>query len=206
MYMSLLSSSVSVTRYLVNGTLKTPIIETIYNDLKKNSIQEIDNDPSEKSVGWTSFKNPYLPDFEGSSFVVGSYMVFSLRIDKKSIPSKVVNKHYSMEQAKLLAQSGRSYLSRNEKKELKDRIINTLSLRIPATPNIYDIIWNAEESWLWFFSNLKTANEELETLFSKSFKLNLIRLFPYTTANLMSGLSDPDKDILSKLSPTNFTE
>jgi hypothetical protein len=85
-------------------------------------------------------------------------------------------------------------------------VIHTLSLRIPATPNVYDLIWNYEDASVYFFSNLKEANEELETLFAKSFKLTLIRLFPFTMADLNAGLNDADRDILSKLSPTRFNE
>ncbi len=204
--MGLLSSTVSVTRYQVKGEPENPVLESVYKGLTKNAIKEIDDDSVEKGVGWTSFENPYTPDFEGSSFVIGTYLVFSMRIDKKSIPPKVIKKHYTLEMASQLKKTGRKYLSRNEKKTLKENVINVLSLRTPATPNIYDIIWNLEESWLWFFSNLKTANEELETLFSKSFKLSLIRLFPFTTADLMPNLSQAKRDVLSKLSPTTFTE
>ena len=82
--------------------------------------------------------------------------------------------------------------------------LNMLSLRIPATPSIYDLIWNYEGASLWFFTNLKGANEDLETLFLKSFHLNLIRLFPYTSADITAGLSNKEKDRLYKLSPTVF--
>lgn len=204
--MGILSSSVSVTRYKIKGKIKAPILETVANGLKKNAIAEIDDDVSEKAVGWTSFHKPYHPDFYGSSFVYGNHLVFSLRIDKKSIPAKVLKKHFMMESARRLAKTGREFLSRNEKKVLKDQIIDRLSLRIPATPNLYDVIWNYEESSLWFFSNLKEANEEVATLFRLSFDLTLIRLFPYTTADLILGLSDSEKDILSNLSPTVFTD
>ena len=204
--MGIFSSSVSVTRYKVEGKLKAPILETVANGLKKNAIAEIDDDISEKAVGWTSFEKPYHPDFYGSSFIYGSYLVFSLRIDKKSIPAKVLEKHFLIESDRRLAKTGREFLSRSEKKLLKDQIIDRLSLRMPATPNLYDVIWSYEESLLWFFSNLKTANEELETLFRHSFDLTLIRLFPYTTADLMLGLSDAERDILSNLSPTAFAD
>ena len=204
--MGFLSHTVSITRYKVQGKLKEPVLETIANCLKQYAIPEIDDDLSEKTVGWTSFDNPFKPDFEGSSFVIGTYLVFSVRIDKKTIPSKIIKKHCALKAAKRLAESGRQYLSRDEKKTIKEHVINTLSLRIPATPNIYDLIWNYEDSSVWFFSNLKSANEELETLFSKSFRLTLIRLFPYTTADLVAGLSDTERDILAKLSPTNFKE
>ena len=204
--MGILSSSVSITRYQVKGHLKAPMLEMVANGLKKNAITEIDEDASEKSVGWTSFHNPFHPDFSGSSFVYGNYFVFSLRIDKKSISPKLIKKHFTMESAKHLASSGRQFLSRNEKKVLKDHVFHKLSVRIPATPSIYDAIWNYEESCLWFFSNLKAANEELERLFSHSFQLTLLRLFPYTAAYLTMALSGPEKDRLNSLSPSGFTE
>jgi len=204
--MRLLSSSVSITSYSVKGEIKEPLIKAITEGLKKYSIKDIDNAPMNKSAGWTCFDNPYLPDFETSSCIIGSYFVFSLRIDKKNVPSKIIKKYYTLEVAKKLAESGRENLSRNEKTDIKEIVSNALSLRIPATPNIYDIIWNYEESSLWFFSNQKAANEDLETLFSKSFGLTIIRLFPYTMADFTSGLSDKDRDLLLTVSPTKFMD
>jgi DNA recombination-dependent growth factor C len=202
--MSILSGTVSITRYKVQGKISAPIIDYISDGLKSNTILEIDNQISDKSIGWTSFDKPFQPDFDGSSFVYGNYFVFALRIDKKNIAAKVLKKHYTIEVAKRLADSGRDFLSKTEKKLVKEHVINQLSARIPATPNIYDLVWNYEDSMIWFFSNLKAANEELETLFAKSFNLSLIRLFPYTAAQQSADLSDSQLDELQKLSPTQF--
>ena len=202
--MSLLSASVSITRYKVEGQLEAPVLETVATALNENAISDIDDQAPEKLSGWTSFEKPYQPDFIGSSFVYGAYLIFALRIDKKAIPAKVVQKHFMIESARRLSESGRQYLSRNEKQTIKDHVIDGLSLKVPATPNVYDIIWNYEESFLWFFSNLKAANEELETLFLRSFDLTLVRVFPYTAAHFNAGLADNEKDILLKLAPTNF--
>lgn len=204
--MSLLSASVSITRYRVDGVLEKPVIDTVTRGLKKNAIREIIDDQPGNSVGWTSLETPYLPDFEGSSFVFGTYLVFSMRLDKKTIPPKLIKKEVTLETARQLEKSGRQFLSRNEKNAIKEHVTARLARRIPATPNIYDLIWNVEESWLWFFSNLKAANEALETLFLKSFKLSLIRLFPFTTADLAAGLSEAERDRLIKLTPTKFAE
>ena len=204
--MSFLSSSVSITRYRVEGTLAEPVLETVLNGLKNAVIREIDREPDQKSVGWTSFDAPFNPNFDGSNFVIGTHMVFSLRIDKKSLPSKVVNKQVNMAIRKRLAETDRENLSRNEKKEIKDDVIHRLYTQMPATPNVYDLIWDYEGNSLWFFSNLKEANEELETLFSKSFKLMLIRIFPFTAADSICGLSGAERDIVKDLSPTSFYE
>jgi recombination associated protein RdgC len=203
--MSLLSSLISITRYKVEGRLKAPVLETVAAGLKKNAISEIDDQSSEKAVGWTSFKKPYQPDFSGSDFVYGNYLVFSLRIDKKSIPSKIVKKYFMIESNRRLANSGRQYLSRSEKQIIKDQVIDRLNIKVPATPNVYDLIWNYEDSILWFFSNLKASNEELETLFLRSFDSRLIRMFPYTAAYLASDLTAAEKDMLIEISPTKFT-
>lgn len=203
--MGLLSPTVSVTRYKVEGKVEEPILDTIAKGLKENVIKDVDEDISAKRVGWTSFENPFTPDFRGSSFVIGTHMVFSLRIDKKVISQKIIRKHYAIEAAKRLAESGRQFLTRDEKKMIKDHVTDTLMLRIPSTPYVYDLIWDYDSSSLCFFSNLKSANEELETLFSQSFQLSLIRLFPFTIADLTMGLSGPERDNLAKLSPTNFT-
>ena len=204
--MGILSSSVSITQYRVEGKLSEPILENVAAGLKKNTVEEIDNESSDKAIGWTCFNNPFSTDFNQSPFIIGTHLVFSMRIDKKVIPSKIVQKHYTLEMTKRLVKSGREFLSKTEKKEIKDHVIHLLNLRIPATPNIYDLIWNYESNTLWFFSNLKGANEELETLFTRSFKLKLIRLFPYTMAALTSPLSDMEKDAVSQFTPTLFAE
>ena len=198
--MGLLSATTSLSRYKVDGTLDDPIIENIAEGLKKHTIFDIDGNPSDRAVGWSSFQDPFKPDFESSSFMIGTTVVFALRIDKKSIPTKMIQKHVAAESAKRLSESGRDFLSANEKKMIKDHVINTLSLNIPATPNVYDVVWQYENGDVWFFSNLKSANEELETLFIKSFGVNLVRCIPYTMAALDKRLTDAEQDALNKLS------
>ncbi|WP_319522727.1 recombination-associated protein RdgC [uncultured Desulfosarcina sp.] len=204
--MGILSSTVSITPYRVEGKLDQPIMETVARGLKKNAIEDIDNDSNDRAVGWSCFSEPFSIDFDQHPFLIGTHFVFSMRIDKKTIPAKVVAKHHAVEMKKRLKNSGREFLSKTEKKEIKDQVLHMLSMRIPPTPNIYDLIWNYESEELWFLSNLKTANEELETLFTRSFKLKLIRLFPYTMAILTSPLSPAEKDTVNQFSPTRFTE
>lgn len=201
--MGLLSKTTSLTRYSVKGQLDDPIIESIAAGLNNHMISDIDGSPADHAVGWTNFNNPYISGFEGSNFVIGSHIIFSLRVDKKTIPTKMVQKYFTAESEKRLKSSGRDFLSANEKKIIKDHVINLLNLKIPATPNVYDMVWSVEQKELWFFSNLKSANEHLESLFSKSFQLQLIRSIPYTMAIFDKNLTDQQRDLLDKLAASD---
>ncbi len=202
--LQLLSSAVSLTRYKVDGRIAEPFMETVRNGLKKYRIKEIENDPVHKSVGWTCADQPYRPDFDASNICFGTFLVFSIRIDKKPIQAKVTNKEVNLAIAKRLAETGRDRISRNEKRDIKDNVLHRLCIRMPATPNIFDVVWNYDANDLWFFSNQKEANEELETLFHKSFLARLIRIFPYTAAELAPWISNTERDCLHKITQTTF--
>ncbi len=204
--MGALSSTVSLTRYKVKGLFDDSPVEKVEEGLTKFKIQNIDKEPVDIAVGWTSFENPYSPVFNDSSYLIGTFFVFSLRIDKKAVPTKVLKQHYALEEARRLAESDREFLSKNEKSQLKDDVKSMLLNRIPPTPNVFDLIWDYEKSILWFYTTQNSANEELQSLFLKSFNLSLIKLFPYTISDLEFNLSDSDKDKLSNLKPTNFME
>jgi hypothetical protein len=202
--MGIFSSAVSVIRYKVKGELQKPVIETVRNGLMNHIIRDLDREVSDKISGWTCYDNHFHPDFTGSGFILGPFFLFSLRIDKISISPKIIKKQYMEMLADQLKNSGRDYLSKQEKQTIKDTVIQSLHLKIPPTPNVYDILWSHETSDLYFFNTLKAANEELETLFFKSFNLSLQRIIPYTLADGQSGLTDSQRDMLSKLAPAKL--
>ena len=67
--------------------------------------------------------------------------------------AKVLKKFQIVETAKILAETGRQYLNRTEKGMVKDRVLSVLLRRYPATPKVYDLVWNYEDGSLWFFSH-----------------------------------------------------
>lgn len=205
--MGLLSSTQTIARYRVEGDLPDNATELVRGGLKKNAINDIDNEAQDMAVGWTDFEAPFTPDFDSATILIGEHFVFGLRIDKKSIPSKVVKQQVAIESAKRLAQGDREFLSKNEKKEIKDHVMNVLTIRIPPTPNTFDVVWDYSRREVWLFTTQKAANEEFETLFNKSFGgLKLVRIFPYTMADLTFSLSNPERDRLAQITPEDFTE
>ncbi|MEN8211522.1 MAG: recombination-associated protein RdgC, partial [Thermodesulfobacteriota bacterium] len=138
--MGLISSTHSVTRYHIDGKIEGSINEKVREGLIKYSIPKIENEYDEISAGWTPLESPYNPNFENFSFLFGTYFVFSLRIDKKSIPAKLIQKYMAMEIEKKKEKSGRDFISKNEKSELKEHVTDILMHKIPAVPSLYDVL------------------------------------------------------------------
>ncbi|MFH1727161.1 MAG: recombination-associated protein RdgC [Pseudomonadota bacterium] len=203
--MNILSSSVSITQYKVDGQLTNNPTDAIYNALNKHSIKE-EGENLEINLGWTSFTSPYLPKFDEASFQVGPYYVFSLRIDKKVVSSKVIKKYSAIEESKRLKESGQQFVSRKERKEIQTHVKDTMILRVPSIPSVFDAVWDMENEKLWFLSNLKEANDEFVKLFYRSFGIKLTRMIPYNVALENSKLTAAQKDKFSKLTITNFME
>ena len=61
--MGLLSSSLAITRYRVEGEIPSPLMDSVRDGLQKFSIQDIDNDAPDKAVGWTAWDAPFSPVF-----------------------------------------------------------------------------------------------------------------------------------------------
>ena len=202
--MGLLSSTVSLSRYRVEGDIEGSVLETVRTGLTQNVISPIEDEYAEISVGWTPLESPFDPDFEQYGFSFGNYFIFSFRIDKKSVPAKIIKKYVTLEMIKKLRESHREFLSKNEKAEIKEMITEKLMRRMPSAPNIYDVMWDYENKTVLFFSTQKAANEEFETQFKKSFQLKLIRLFPFTMIETTASLNTDEKDLAANLSTTKL--
>jgi len=203
--MGLISSTHSVARYHIDGKIEGSINEKVREGLIKYSIPKIENEYDEISAGWTPLESPYNPDFERFSFLFGTYFVFSLRVDKKSIPSKLIQKYIALEIEKKKEKSGRDFISKNEKSELKEHVTDILMHKIPAVPSLYDVLWDYEEKNLYLYTTQKAANEFFETIFLKSFKLKPVRLFPYTLMETKSSFQSFQKDKFLTLTPLKYS-
>ncbi len=202
--MGFLSSSHSMSRYHIEGNFDGQIMETIKNRLIQNALPDIQNPYEEISAGWVPFESPYHPDFVNNSFIFGTYIVFSLRIDKKSVPAKLFQKHMVMEMEKKKLESGRNFLSKSEKSRIREEVMDNLIQQMPFVPNIYDVLWNYEKHSLFLFTTQKAVNEFFETIFFQTFDLKPIRIFPYTMIELESQFSANQKDQIYTLSPLKF--
>ncbi len=203
--MGFLSATQSMSRYHILDAFDTEPMEQVRNGLIQHAIPKQENEYEEISAGWTPFESPYLPDFEQFSFVFGSYFLFSLRIDKKSIPAKLVHKQMAIEIEKKKAETGRDFISKNETSDIKETVMDVLMHKMPFIPNVYDVLWDYDANTLFLLTTQKAANEFFETLFFKSFNLKPVRLFPYTLVETKSSFSSTQIDRTLTLTPLHFS-
>ncbi len=204
--MGFFSSKTALVRFKTNGSLGATPAETLKKGLDKHIIRDITCEPDEIMTGWTSLKNPYTPSFDDSSYLVGTYFVFGLRIDKKRVPGKVLAAQYQIAEKKLLEESGREFLSKTEKKQLKENVKATLLSKTTPVPHVYEVVWDYEKSLVMFFATQQSAVDELETLFLKSFDIHLVRLFPFTIASFDPLIPDQQKELINTIQPISFRE
>jgi DNA recombination-dependent growth factor C len=203
--MSLTSTSASITRFRVFGELAKPL-ETVLSGLEKFNIDRtIDENDAEERFGWTNTETPYSPEFEGR-FTIGSFFVFSLRVDKKTVPGKLVQQKINEVLSRKLEEREGQALSKAQIRETKAQVKQMLISNAPFVPNIYDLFWDYETATIYLLSTSKSVCEKMEDIFSKSFGLRLVQLFPFTVADLTFNLDDSQRKHLHSLQPTCFTE
>lgn len=83
--------------------------------------------------------------------------------------------------------------------------MDVLMHKMPAIPNVYDVLWDYDTGNLFLFTTQKAANEFFETIFFKSFNLKPVRLFPYTLVETKSAFSSANKDRILTLTPLHFS-
>lgn len=177
--MGILSKSVSFCRYMVQGELPGDFLSWVDNCLKKNSFLDIDDSSQEKSIGWVELDNLLENDFHQGSAHKGEYLTFSLRIDTRKVPAALFRKHYLLAESIQTRQKTRT-LSRAQKAELKETVMQELLRRQMPQPHLYDVVWSPAQGRLWLFSTSPKVREVFETLFRDTFELDLYLLFPYT--------------------------
>lgn len=199
--MGFASRSVSIMRYRVRGEIEGSFWDSIDEGVRRYAFREIEGPGEEVGLGWASVEDFTDTEFQGASYIFGSYVALSMRLDTVRVPPKILEIHLKRETRKLLEESGRQRLSSSQKRELKDNLKESLKKQVFPSIQVFDVLWDTARSVVYFGSLGIKARERVEDLFKKSFGLTLIPLIPYLRAEEI--LADrPEKSVLEKLTPS----
>jgi Putative exonuclease, RdgC. len=202
---SILSTSLGLTRYRVVGDIPDSLWREVPKRLADNAFRDIDDTVDERSFGWCNLDNMLDMQWADSPPEKGHYMCFSLRLDTRRIPPAVFKKHCMIALANELTQAkqeGKSFISKDRRREIKDQVMLRLRARSLPVPAVFDAVWNTQTGRVLFASTNAKARALFEELFETSFGVELEALTPFALATDMLGEEAVPR--LEALEPTSF--
>ncbi|MCK7467390.1 MAG: hypothetical protein MZU91_04090 [Desulfosudis oleivorans] len=128
--MGLLKGSFTFARFHVDGQLPQAFLNFVNSRIKANAFRDVLKSTEEKRLGWVSLTDILDTDFENANYALGDYLIFSLRIDRKLIPPKLMKIKLMEEERRFLAQNGKSRINKAMAGGIKDKV--TLELLTQA--------------------------------------------------------------------------
>ena len=179
--MGLLSPSFSVVLYEASVEDGDAFVSRAVEALESHCFDPKLAGSSEMASGWSVAYQPYPARISHEEVVFGNYLHFAMIVEKRRVPAALVKKHLALEEAKLLAQQGRSHISRKELKELGEKVKLSLLAKTLPIPAVHECAWNLASGRLYLFGGQEKVMESFEELFHATFS---IRPRPVTAGTL----------------------
>lgn len=204
--MGFINSSCSFSRFRILDPVSDMLVIQIPDLLRKNAFQEIDDLPEMFSWGWTSFDDMLDTEWSVAPPQKGGYIFFSLRLDVRRIPAGVIRKHFALalkDEKKRMEESGKSYIAKERKKEIKEQVLLKLKKHFLPNPGEFNVVWAVANNEVWFASIQPKIIDLFMEEFLKTFNLHLEQITPYVLAENIIG--DKSREKLEELEETIFT-
>lgn len=176
--MGLLKGNFSFAQFHVDGQLPEAFLNFVNSRIKANSFRETAKSTEEKCLGWVSLTDVLDADFENANYALGDYLIFSLRVDRKLIPPKLMRIKLLEEERRFLAESGKNRINKSMAAGIKEKVKLELLTRLDPVPSFYDVCWAVGQNKIYFSSLADKVADDFADLFKKTFSLNIRRFLP----------------------------
>ena len=172
--------------------------------IQKGAFNDLFPENVEKTMGWVGLQKLYDKDFGYANHTVGNYRAFSLRIDKKTVPSALLKMKASEIMRARMAERGVKRLPKNEREDIMESIRAKLLKQAPAVPSMVDVCWSMADGTIYVSSLSEKVLQDFQDLFQTTFDLNLGLLTPWYSvqnnkANKAGEIADPGREFLTWL-------
>ncbi len=176
--MGLTKGAVTFSRYRVVGDLPDNLPDFIDTKIKRFAFRNALTD-EEKSIGWTSLENVLDTKFEYASYSLATYIVFSLRIDRKIIPSSLLKIKVLEAEREYMADRETDKIYRQDKRDIKENVRAELMRTVNPIPSFHEVCWSPSQGWLLFGSLSEKIQGDFEEFFKQTFGLRLVNFIPW---------------------------
>lgn len=199
--MGILANTVSICHFQVQGDLpkKEELFAWAAKQLAANRFNPIDQSTEELSIGWAHLDDPRLSDFDSPAACWReNFLMFTLRRDKRSVPSAILKAHLEKAYEQFLAENPNfTKVPKQKKEDLKEAVRAMLMSQTLPTPATYDAVWDTNTGMVTFSSLSPKVIETFEEQFKKTFEgLRVSAYHPYARAE--SVLDEGNKVLLKQ--------
>jgi hypothetical protein len=177
--MGLSKGTLTFSRYRLIGALPDHFPDFFNERIRKNTFQTVWRTAEEKATGWTGLEDPLDMEFQYASYAQGRYLLFSLRVDRKSVAPSLLRLRILEAERSKLSETGQKKLYREQREAIREAVRLELLGRTLPIPSFFEICWSVTENTLIFCSLSDKVFEDLQELFKDSFQLALCPYMPW---------------------------
>jgi recombination associated protein RdgC len=179
--MGIRKGTLSFSRYRLIGDLPDQFPAFFDERIRRHAFQSVWRTADEKAAGWTGLEDPLDIDFPYASYAQGRYLLFSLRVDRKSVAPSLLRLRIMEAERSKIAETGQKKLYREQREAIRDATrLELLGKSLPV-PSFFETCWSVPDNTLYFCSLSDKVFEELQELFRDSFQLTLSPFVPWDT-------------------------
>ncbi len=190
--MGLLKGTFTFSKYRVEGEPPAKFLDFVDGKLKTFSFRGMPAGSDETAMGWTSMEDPLDVLFERGGYIEGDYVIFTLRVDRRTVPSSLVKVKTAEAEKEFLARHKQERIFREQKKEIRETVRQELLGRALPVPSFYDVCWCISGKWLLFGALGEKLSDDFEKLFERCFG---IKIHPWTFVDESSGAGSPEEPV-----------
>jgi DNA recombination-dependent growth factor C len=183
--MGILKGALTVRRYKVAGDVPADFRSVYVERLDEHAFHEPPRS-QEEAEGWVQVHNLLDNSFQDTGrWLYGDVAVFALRVDKKTLPARLLAAHVAKECERWCAEQGKERCPASVRTEIRDRISDEWLQKVLPRVAITEAAWSISGGWLLLHSHSETVADRFRKRFLRTFGLTLVEFSP------LDFVSDP---------------
>jgi len=197
--MGIMSGGLTFKSYVVEGyDYREADAELWLKRLNSGVFKPINKDKSEKeSFGFADSKDIFAEELSFKSTFFDNYVYFNFRRDTLKMQKSVIN-HYVREIEKNFPKK----VTKKDLKDIKERAEAKYIRELYPTVASYEVTWNIETGFLYFFTQSRAVNDKFTEWFERYMDLELTEVETATFAATI--LNDEELIQFDKKSPSSL--
>ncbi|MCB9781096.1 MAG: recombination-associated protein RdgC [Alphaproteobacteria bacterium] len=187
--MGILQGSLTVRRYRAAGTVPDDFRTSYVDALNDNAFREPrDWTPGVEAIGWCQVHNLLDTDFSDlNKWLYNEYAVLAMRIDKKSLPAKLLKAHLDKKVAEWCQENHRDKCPARVRTDLKEQLEGDMLVRTLPRVAVHEFCWNIVDGTVLFHNTSEKVNDTFRKVFRETFG---IALLPWSPLDFLADSPD----------------